>query len=82
MTVCVAVCVHDGIVFAADSAVSLVANVDGQLAITNVYRHGNKVFNLCKGLPICAMTCGVGNIGHAAIHARKRFATTAQFWRR
>jgi hypothetical protein len=68
MTVRVAVCVHDGIVFAADSAASLVANVGGRLAVTNVYKHGNKVFNLWKGLPICAMTCGMGNIGHTPIN--------------
>jgi hypothetical protein len=70
VTVCVAVCVHDGIVFAADSASSLVANgPDGSSSIINVYRHGNKVFNLYKGLPICAMTAGMGSIGAAPIHA-------------
>ncbi len=65
MTVCVAVKVHDCIVFAADSATSLLAsNGDG---IANIYFHGNKVFNLRKGLPIAAMTCGMGNIGRVSI---------------
>lgn len=70
MTICVAVCVHDGIVFAADSATSLVERTAGGASlISNVYRHGNKVFNLYKGLPICAMTAGMGSIGMAPIHA-------------
>lgn len=68
MTVCVAVKVHDCIVFAADSATSLVSsNGDGTSGISNVYFHGNKVFNLKKGLPIAAMTCGMGNIGPVSI---------------
>lgn len=69
MTVCVAVKVYDCIVFAADSASSLVMNDpnSGQAAIANVYVHGNKVFNLRKGLPIAAMTCGMGNIGAMSI---------------
>lgn len=70
VTICVAVCVHDGIVFAADSATSLVERTAaGASLISNVYRHGNKVFNLYKGLPICAMTAGMGSIGFAPIHA-------------
>lgn len=69
MTVCVAVKVHDCIVFAADSASSLVesSTSDGRALIANVYAHGNKVFNLKKGLPIAAMTCGMGNIGPVSI---------------
>jgi hypothetical protein len=69
MTVCVAVKVYDCIVFAADSASSLVSNDPhtGQAHIANVYVHGNKVFNLRKGLPIAAMTCGMGNIGPMSI---------------
>lgn len=64
-----AACVHDGIVFGADSATSLVANEAGRSVVTNVYRHGNKVFNLYKKLPIVAMTAGMGSIGPAPIHA-------------
>jgi hypothetical protein len=68
MTICVAIKVHDCLVFAADSATSLVGSDDqGQPTIFNVMAHGNKVFNLVKGLPICAMTCGMGNIGRASI---------------
>ena len=64
MTICVAVKVHDCLVFAADSALSLVEGGE----TVNVYSHGNKVFNLIfKGLPVCAMFCGMGNIGRSSI---------------
>lgn len=70
MTVCVAVCVHDGIVFAADSATSLIgADGAGNAIVERVYKHGNKVFNLDKRLPIVAMTSGLGAIGNAPIHS-------------
>jgi hypothetical protein len=69
MTVCVGVAVHDCLVFAADSAATLIDTdpATGQSRVQNVYRHGNKVFNLHKKLPICAMTCGMGNIGVSSI---------------
>jgi hypothetical protein len=69
MTVCVGVAVHDCLVFSADSASTLVETDpnSGQSRVVNVYRHGNKVFNLHKQLPIAAMTCGMGNIGAASI---------------
>lgn len=68
MTVCVSVKVHDCLVFAADSASSLSGiGASGQPEIINVWDHGNKVFNLYKGKPIAAMTCGLGNMGHASI---------------
>jgi hypothetical protein len=35
--------------------------------VTNVYNHGKKVFALRKGLPIVAMTCGMGNIAGSSI---------------
>jgi hypothetical protein len=69
MTVCVAVTVEDGVVFSADSATSALVEESGKSVIANVYRHGNKVFNLCRGLPIAAMTAGMGSIGRAPIHA-------------
>jgi hypothetical protein len=70
MTVCVAVCVHDGIVFAADSATSLVgSDAAGNAIVERVYKYGNKVFNLDKRLPIVAMTSGLGAIGNAPIHS-------------
>ena len=68
MTVCVAVKVHDCLVFAADSATSLSAtDAQGQQVIVNIYENANKVFNLHKGLPLCAMTAGIGNFGRASI---------------
>lgn len=68
MTVCVAVKVHDCIVFAADSATSLSAtDASGNQVIINIYENANKVFNLHKGLPICAMTAGIGNFGPSSI---------------
>lgn len=68
MTVCIAVQVNDCLVFAADSASSMVgSDAAGQPSVTNVYNHGKKVFALRKGLPIVAMTCGMGNIGGSSI---------------
>ena len=68
MTICVAVKVNDCTVFAADSASSLMGpDANGQMAIIKVFDHGNKVFNIYKGLPICAMTSGMGNIGDSSI---------------
>lgn len=70
MTVCVAIAVYDGVVFAADSASSLTGiDANGIPVVSNVYQHGNKVFNLIKGLPLLSMTCGLGNIGRAPIAA-------------
>ena len=68
MTICISVKVHDCLVFAADSATSI-STVDnnGNQVILKVFNHGNKVFNLYKGLPVAAMTCGMGNIGEASI---------------
>lgn len=69
MTVCVGVAVHDCLVFAADSATTLLRTdpATGQSMVHNVYRHGHKVFNLFKKQPIAAMTCGMGNFGPASI---------------
>ncbi len=87
MTVCVAVKVHDCIVFAADSASSLIeaASDGGRPLIANVYAHGNKVYNLRKGFPIAAMTCGMGNIGQVSISTlakdlRARFSSDSDEW--
>ena len=63
MTVCVAIKVHDCIVFAADSASSLV----GGSQVYNIWEHGIKVFNLHRKLPIVAMTAGIGHFGPASI---------------
>lgn len=68
MTVCVSVKVHDCLVFAADSASSLVGvDAAGDPKVFNVWDYGNKVFNLYKGKPIAAMTCGMGHMGPASI---------------
>lgn len=69
MTVCVGVTVNDCVVFAADSAATLISTdqQSGQSQILNVYQHGDKVFNLFKRLPVVAMTCGMGNIGSDSI---------------
>lgn len=68
MTICVGVQVNDCLVFAADSAVTLTYGTDATGAdVINVLPHGNKVFNLHRDLPICAMFCGLGNIGAESI---------------
>lgn len=68
MTICVSLKVHDGLIFAADSASSLVGmNAQGEPVVLNVWQHGNKVFNLYKGKPLAAMTCGMGHLGPASI---------------
>ncbi len=68
MTVCVALKVHDCIVFAADSATSLTGvDQNGNQLVVNIYDHANKVFNLHKRLPIASMTAGIGNFGASSI---------------
>lgn len=68
MTVCVALKVHDCIVFTADSATSLTgADAGGNQVVVNIYDHANKVFNLHKRLPVAAMTAGIGNFGACSI---------------
>lgn len=68
MTICVAVKVQDCIVFAADSTSSLqTVGSDGKPVTINTYDHANKLFNLRKGLPIAAMTAGIGNFGASSI---------------
>lgn len=70
MTVCVCVKVHECMVFAADSATSYdgAGLLDGNGdPIQQVYRHGNKIFQLHREKPIMAMTAGMGNFGKASI---------------
>ena len=70
MTVCVAVKVHDCIVFPADSAVSMMAaTADGTPMVSNVWKHGLKVYSLHRHLPIMAMTAGIGNFGSMSINS-------------
>lgn len=78
MTIALAIKVADGIVLAADSATTLQQlNGDGQ-PVENIYNNANKLFNLHKGLPIGALTWGLGNIGPSSISTlskdvRRRF---------
>jgi len=79
MTIAVTVKVHDGIVFASDSASTMIVrDGNGNSAVQNVYNNANKIFNLRKGLPIGAITYGTGSIGAASISTlakdvRRRF---------
>jgi len=63
MTIAVAIKVNDGIVLAADSAATF-NGPDGN--ILHVYNNANKVFSLHKGLPIGAITWGMGGIDTAS----------------
>lgn len=68
MTICIAVKVHDCLVFVADSASSMVStDGNGNQAVMRVYNHGHKVFNLIRNQPIAAMTCGLGNFGRSSV---------------
>lgn len=67
VTICVGVKVNDCLVFCADSAASLATTQNGQSVIHRVYNHGDKVFNLFRGLPVAAMTCGLGAFGKESI---------------
>ena len=68
MTVCVAIAVHDEIVFATDSSTTIIGG-DGAPAPMNVYKNGNKVFSVCHDLPVVGMAAGMGSMGRASIHA-------------
>lgn len=63
MTIAVSVKVHDGLVFASDSAGTFQVNGEP----TNVYNNLNKIFNLHKKLPIAGMMFGDANIGSSSI---------------
>lgn len=68
MTIALIVKVNDGVVLAADSATTMMSSVpDGASQVLNIYNNANKLFNLHKGLPIGAMTWGLGNIGPYSI---------------
>jgi len=79
VTIAISIKVNDGVVLAADSAGSLVAQANGTTQVVQVYNNANKVFNLRKGLPIGAMAWGAGSIGKASISTllkdlRRRFS--------
>ena len=54
MTIIVSVKINDGVVMAADSALTFPG--------PQVFHHANKIVNLRKGLPIGAMSTGNGGI--------------------
>ena len=64
MTIAIAIVVTEGLVVSTDSASTL---IDTNGVAANVYDGGNKLFNLCKGLPIAAATFGSGHIGNQTI---------------
>lgn len=81
MTIAVSVKINDGVVLASDSATTILGQTGPgtPLVALNVYNNANKIFNLCKGLPIGAITWGAGSIGQASIstvikNLRERFA--------
>lgn len=67
MTIALLLRVNDGLVLASDSATTLTMNHGGASEVANIYNNANKVFNLYKGLPVGAMTWGLGSIGPASI---------------
>jgi hypothetical protein len=71
VTVIVSVKINDGVVLAADSA--------GSMGSGQVYAHANKITNICKRLPVGAMSTGSGGIGNESVETllkdlRHRFA--------
>ncbi|RWP33451.1 hypothetical protein [Mesorhizobium sp.] len=91
MTIAIALQVHDGVVLASDSALTLNdPTKTGSASILNVYNNGNKIFNLLKGFPIGAVFYGAGSIGKSSVPTlikdlRRRFAgespTTEKRWK-
>ncbi len=67
MTIAISIKINDGLVLASDSASTVLGQTQtGELQAVNVYNNAVKVFNLCKGLPIGAITWGAGSIGQAS----------------
>jgi hypothetical protein len=76
VTIIVCVKINDGLVVASDSTTSFFRTDE---KFVQSYDNANKIFNLYKGLPIGAMTCGAGNIGSASVSTlskdlRRRFS--------
>lgn len=68
MTIAISVKVNDGIVLASDSATTIMGrDPGGSISVLNIYNYANKIFNLKKGLPIGAITWGIGSIGYSSI---------------
>jgi len=85
MTIAISMKVNDGIVLAADSASTIMAQTPQGVGVINIYDKANKVFNLRKGLPIGAITWGAGSIGHASISTLvkdfRKLITTDEEWK-
>lgn len=69
MTIAISMKVNDGVILASDSAATIWAQADDghTLGVVNVYYNADKIFNLCKGYPIGAITWGSGSIGFSSI---------------
>ena len=74
MTICVGVKVRDCLVFAADSAVSMMSDSPSGPVVTNIWNHGIKVYQLHKRHPIVAMSAGAGNLGQASVSDLAKYA--------
>ncbi|MCW3094942.1 MAG: hypothetical protein JWL77_560 [Chthonomonadaceae bacterium] len=69
MTLVACVKVNDGVVLAADSALTMVvgSTPDGRIDAANLYNNANKIFNLCRGLPLGLLTWGSLVIGGVSV---------------
>lgn len=69
MTIAISLKVYDGLVLATDSATTIpLLDQNGNMVdARSVYNNANKVFNLYKGLPVGAITWGLGTVGFASI---------------
>jgi predicted proteasome-type protease len=76
VTIIVCVKINDGLVVASDSTTSFFRADE---KFVQSYDNANKIFNLYKGLPVGAMTCGGGGIGSDSVSTlskdlRRRFS--------
>lgn len=63
LTIAISIKINDGVVLASDSA----STVHSESGVVNIYENANKIFNLCKSLPVGSITWGLGNIGNASL---------------
>jgi hypothetical protein len=80
VTIIVSVKFNHGIVVASDGTTAFFRNDE---KFVQSYDNANKIFNLYRGLPIGAATCGSGSIGSASVSTlskdlRERFQGTAR----
>ncbi len=68
MTIAIAVKVHNGLVFASDSAATLTTtDQSGNRQVANIFTSARKIFKLHETLPIGFIAWGEGGIGRASI---------------